>query len=345
MPMLSLRPIARRAPSLQPTRRACPHAGACLFGLLLAAASATAQSSTGAGGNSAGPRAAHPRDARVHVAPAPAERAGWTEVFQAPTLSLGRYRLAKGSADHQQPHARDEMYFVLSGEARFTADGETRTVRTGDSIFVAARVEHRFHDIEADLDLLVFFSSAVRPTGGMPMQPPPTGQTPYPETSQRGSTRIFYWYGPESAGQVALDYGQPRWQAAFARFVEQPRGTRWRFGENFWTTLDTNMALELGGVRVDVGLYYAVLESSAERGVELVLLDPQPVRERRLDAFEAGKTEGGIRIPLRLEKQTALEDRLALNLQTDPARRDHGSLTIGFGPYRLAADLRMHPHR
>jgi hypothetical protein len=31
---------------------------------------------------------------------------------------------------------------------------------------------------------------------------------------------------------------------------DKPAGKRWRFGENFWTTLDTNMELTIGGVKV-----------------------------------------------------------------------------------------------
>ena len=45
-------------------------------------------------------------------------------------------------------------------KSRFTCDGETVDVSPGDVLFVAAGLDHRFHDIEDDLDLLVFFSAA-----------------------------------------------------------------------------------------------------------------------------------------------------------------------------------------
>lgn len=77
-----------------------------------------------------------------------------------PTMSTGLYGLAAGAVDEQQPHELDEAYVVMEGKARFTAAGETRAVGPGDILFVRAKAEHRFHDIEEDLILIVFFSKA-----------------------------------------------------------------------------------------------------------------------------------------------------------------------------------------
>ncbi len=74
------------------------------------------------------------------------------------SLSLGLYELAAGAIDPQQPHAEDEVYYVVSGRAKITVADETRAVGPGDSVFVAAMIEHRFHDVEEDLSLLVFFA-------------------------------------------------------------------------------------------------------------------------------------------------------------------------------------------
>lgn len=269
----------------------------------------------------------------------------WLPLLAMPTLSAGRYRLARGAVDAQTPHERDELYFVLRGKARLQAGAETRPVGAGDTIAVPAHVAHRFLDIEEDLDVLVFFSAARPATGGMAAYPPPTEQTPFPETSHRGNTRIFYWFGPDSAGQVAIDFGRPRWQAAFAKFVEQPAGRRWRLGENFWTTLDTNMALQIGGVDVAVGQYYCVLVNTRDGGPQLLLLDPNEARKQRLDAFEANKTQGGLAIPLQLTKAETAADELDLELTVDATTKDRGALTIRFGPYRLTTAVLMHPRR
>lgn len=79
-----------------------------------------------------------------------------------------------------------------------------------------------------------------------------------------------YWYGPNSAGQLVINHGRPRWNGKYGAFLKNPTGNRWRFGENFWTTLDTNIPLEPGSVKIASGSYYLVLQHS-KNGLELVL--------------------------------------------------------------------------
>jgi mannose-6-phosphate isomerase-like protein (cupin superfamily) len=90
------------------------------------------------------------------------ERAGAGELYRefqrADTMSAGLYVLEAGGADPQSPHAQDEIYYVVSGRARFTSGGEQRAVAAGDVLFVPAREEHRFHAIEERLSLLVVFA-------------------------------------------------------------------------------------------------------------------------------------------------------------------------------------------
>ena len=75
-----------------------------------------------------------------------------------------------GFPGRPKPHDRDEVYHVLAGKGRFTAGETTVDVAPGEVLFVAAGVEHRFHDIAEDLELLVFFSKAKPPQ-------PQAGQT------------------------------------------------------------------------------------------------------------------------------------------------------------------------
>ncbi len=91
-----------------------------------------------------------------------AEQAGrpWFEFLRMPALSVGLYRLAAGSADRQEPHREDEIYYVLRGRAVARVGGEERPVGPGTVLFVGANVEHRFHSISEALVLLVFFALA-----------------------------------------------------------------------------------------------------------------------------------------------------------------------------------------
>ena len=68
--------------------------------------------------------------------------------------------LPAGATDLQRPHHEDEMYYVVRGKGRFRAGDEDREISAGSVLFVAAEVEHRFHDITEELAVLVFFAPA-----------------------------------------------------------------------------------------------------------------------------------------------------------------------------------------
>ena len=90
-----------------------------------------------------------------------ATKRAWTEFLRLPALSMGLYRLQAGqSEDPQQPHTEDEVYYVVSGKARFRAGTEVQAVAPGTLLFVERAVEHRFFDIAEDLTVLVFFAPA-----------------------------------------------------------------------------------------------------------------------------------------------------------------------------------------
>jgi mannose-6-phosphate isomerase-like protein (cupin superfamily) len=82
----------------------------------------------------------------------------YLEFLRLPSLSMGLYRLPAGGTDPQSPHTEDEVYYVVNGKAQIIVGGEERAVQAGSIIFVTANVPHRFHSIEQDLDVLVFFA-------------------------------------------------------------------------------------------------------------------------------------------------------------------------------------------
>ena len=84
----------------------------------------------------------------------------YLEFLRVPSLSMGVYRLPAGSADPQSPHTEDEVYHVVSGKALIRVGDADRSVGAGSIVYVAANVPHRFHAIEEDLTVLVFFAPA-----------------------------------------------------------------------------------------------------------------------------------------------------------------------------------------
>jgi mannose-6-phosphate isomerase-like protein (cupin superfamily) len=86
------------------------------------------------------------------------DRHDFAEFFRSSTLSLTIAHWPAGSADDQQPHTEDEVYYVVSGRARLSVADEDVEVGTGSIAYVAAGVEHRFHDIVDDLRVIVFWA-------------------------------------------------------------------------------------------------------------------------------------------------------------------------------------------
>lgn len=82
----------------------------------------------------------------------------YLEFLRVESMSAYLYELPVGTTDEQTPHDQDEVYYVVSGRAKLTVDGETTSVKTGDIFFVRKFAEHRFRNITEGLKLLVVFA-------------------------------------------------------------------------------------------------------------------------------------------------------------------------------------------
>lgn len=84
----------------------------------------------------------------------------YLEFLKVPDLSMGLYVLPADGIDSQSPHTEDEVYYVVSGKAQIRVADEDRAVQAGSIVYVEKNVTHRFHSIEQDLTVLVFFAPA-----------------------------------------------------------------------------------------------------------------------------------------------------------------------------------------
>lgn len=84
----------------------------------------------------------------------------YEEFLRTRSMSAGLYALPADIDDPQQPHAQDELYYVISGRANFSYRDQTQPVEPGSVIFVEAGAPHRFVDIVGDLSVLVVFAPA-----------------------------------------------------------------------------------------------------------------------------------------------------------------------------------------
>ena len=84
----------------------------------------------------------------------------YLEFLKVPDLSMGLYVLPAGGTDPQSPHTEDEVYYVVSGKAKIKVADEDRDVQAGSIVYVSKNVEHKFHSIEEELTVIVFFAPA-----------------------------------------------------------------------------------------------------------------------------------------------------------------------------------------
>lgn len=83
------------------------------------------------------------------------------ELFRHGSLAVEIYQ--PKNVDLQQPHPRDEVYFVARGTGQFLCGGSTVDFSAGDFLFVPARTEHRFLHFSDDFLTWVIFYG---PDGG-----------------------------------------------------------------------------------------------------------------------------------------------------------------------------------
>src|SRR6187399_3052647 len=55
----------------------------------------------------------------------------YLEFLRHDTMSVGLYVLEAGATDLQEPHAEDELYYVVEGRAVLEVDGDQRPVQPG----------------------------------------------------------------------------------------------------------------------------------------------------------------------------------------------------------------------
>lgn len=84
----------------------------------------------------------------------------YLEFLRVPAMSLGLYALPAGGVDPQKPHTEGEVYYIIRGRGVIRVGEEDRLVQPGTVVFVEAGMDHRFHSITEDLQILVIFAPA-----------------------------------------------------------------------------------------------------------------------------------------------------------------------------------------
>ena len=167
------------------------------------------------------------------------------------------------------------------------------------------------------------------------------------DSPERGTTRVGFWNTKKDmgAGQFAIDYGRPVWKKDYedtAKFDAMTKGKVYRLGSNFWTTLDSDMPLNIAGTTVPAGLWYLGLARSADGATwSLVFIDPMKARAEHIDASEINRATVAYKAPMTLEQATEPKDKLTIDLVFKRANPKDVTLRIGWGKLQLSAPVQV----
>ncbi|MGH9823150.1 MAG: DUF2911 domain-containing protein [Blastocatellia bacterium] len=170
----------------------------------------------------------------------------------------------------------------------------------------------------------------------------------YPsDSSERGTSRVLYWDGMKNrgAGQVAIDYGRPAWKKAYENeglFDSMTKGKTWRLGSNFWTELNNDMPLTIVGRPVAAGQWFLGVHRSDDGSKwSLVFIDPAKIRSSNIDASEIGRAPVEFEVPLTMEKQGEIKDKLTIDLVYQNPNNLDVILKISWGNFSLNAPVKV----
>lgn len=153
------------------------------------------------------------------------------------------------------------------------------------------------------------------------------------------STKIFWHDGP--VGMICVQYGQPEWKPEYNAMIAEAKGKKARLGKDFWTTLNTSVALTIGAVKVPAGSYYLGVGSNAKDGsLELLVMDAKGADAKGFAPFMPDAWVPDYVVPMKHD-DAAKETRL-LTIQIrgdDPAKM---SLRLSWGNHEMTAALVAH---
>jgi len=166
------------------------------------------------------------------------------------------------------------------------------------------------------------------------------------DSPERGTTRVGYWNTKKQmgAGQFAIDYGRPVWKKEYedtAKFDQMTKGHVYRLGSNFWTTLDTDTALKIGGVQIPAGLWYLGLARATDGAWSLVFIDPAKARAAHIDASEIERAPVAFKAPMKVDQAADSKEKLTIDLLFQRGTPTDVTLRVAWGNLQLSAPVQV----
>ena len=165
--------------------------------------------------------------------------------------------------------------------------------------------------------------------------------------AQRASARVLYMNQATNSfpGQLVINYGQPVWKAEYEElglFDKMTKGQVWRMGNNFWSVLDTNLPLKISGRDIGAGSYYLGVHRSQDgNSWSLAFMDPDTIREARLDASEIAKATVDFMVPMSYSRTSESVEDLMVTLEYPKDNPTNVTLKVTWGKLQLTAPIEV----
>jgi Protein of unknown function (DUF2911) len=161
---------------------------------------------------------------------------------------------------------------------------------------------------------------------------------------------VFFGKGPsgrQEMGGIAVQYGQPKWKAAydadFDKFEQTVKGKINRLGKDWWTTFASNFDLEVGGTHIPAGTYYLGVSCDQDGKFSLAFLDATKAMKDGNMPFGPQKWQPDHLAPVEFKKDVASEDveKMTMALDKDAKDPSKATFTISWGKHQLVTDIHV----
>jgi hypothetical protein len=169
-----------------------------------------------------------------------------------------------------------------------------------------------------------------------------------PDPDRRASTVFVSTDKSETLAAASISYSQADWHDDYDGLMEKLKGAYTRLGRNWWTTLDTIGALEIGGTKIDAGSYYLGLAVGQDGAFRLLVFDSMRAMKSGLlpaaTALYTGEAKADFTAPLTLAKNSLKNVVVQLEIEITADKKDPatGDFSIRWGKHELSAPVRFH---
>jgi hypothetical protein len=162
------------------------------------------------------------------------------------------------------------------------------------------------------------------------------------DPDRRASTVVMF--GANFAAGASVSFSAPNWKDEYDGMLDQLKGKNARLGKNWWTSLDTSVALEIGTTKLEAGTYFLGLHVDNDGNFHLLVFDAKNAMKTGLMPFAPDRWTVETKAALKLNKDALKESstKMQIVLSADASNPGAGKFAIHWGKHELMAPVKFH---